>query len=97
MMYLLLMEYNLSLLPKDLEERMKLFEPFMEMGKKDLESGELAMVGMSPDGHYGFVISNQDPKTIYMKTQMMVPYVKCEVKPMLSLDETMDLMKKMQT
>ena len=96
-MYLILMEYNLSLLPKDIEERMKIFVPFMEMGKKDIESGELTMIGMSPDGHNGFVISNQDPKTIYTKTQMMVPYVKSEVKPMLSLDEAMDVMKEMQT
>ena len=96
MTYLILMEYNLSLLPKDLKERMKIFGPFMEMGKKDLESGELAMLGMSPDGHQGFVISNQDPKTIYTKTQMMVPYVRSEVKPMLSLDEAMDVMKKIQ-
>jgi hypothetical protein len=96
-MYLILMEYNLSLLPKDIEERMKIFGPFMEMGKKDIESGELTMIGMSPDGRNGFVISNQDPKTIYTKTQMMVPYVKSEVKPMLSLDEAMDVMKEMQT
>jgi hypothetical protein len=97
MTYLILLEYNLSLLPKDIEERMKIFGPFMEMGKKDIESGELTMIGMSPDGRNGFVISNQDPKTIYTKTQMMVPYVKSEVKPMLSLDEAMDVMKEMQT
>ena len=96
MMYLILLEYNLSLLPKEPKERMKIFRPFMEMGKKDLESGELAMVGMSPDGRHGFVISNQDPKTIYTKTQTMVPYVRSEVKPMLSLDEAMDIMKEMQ-
>jgi len=97
MMYLILLEYNLSLLPKDLEERMKIFGPFMEIGKKDIESGELAMVGMSPDGRHGFVISNQDPKTIYTKTQMMIPYVKSKVKPMLSLDEAMGVLKEMQT
>jgi len=95
-MYLILMEYNLSLLPKEPKDRMKIFGPFMEMGKKDLESGELAMLGMSPDGRHGFVVSNQDPKTIYTKTQMMVPYVKSKVKPMLSLDEAMDVLKEMQ-
>ena len=96
-MYLLLMEYNLSLLPKDLEERMKIIGPIMEMGKKDLESGELAMIGMSPDGRHSFVISNQDAKTIYTKTQKMVPYVKSKVKPMLSFDEALDIMKEMQS
>ena len=95
-MYLILMEYNLSLLPEDFEERMKIFRPIMEMGEKDLESGELAMVGVSPDAGHAFVVSNQDPKTIYTKTQTMAPYVRCEVKPMLSLDEAMDVMKGMQ-
>ena len=97
MMYLILLEYNLSLLPKDLEERMKIIGPIMEMGKKDLESGELAMIGMSPDGRHSFVISNQDAKTIYTKTQMLAPYVKSKVKPMLSFDEAMDVLKEMQT
>lgn len=97
MMYLILMEYNLSLLPKDLKERMKIFGPIMEMGKKDLESGELAMVGVSPDACHAFVISNQDPKTIYTKTQTMSPYVRCEVKPMLSIDEAANVLKEMQT
>jgi hypothetical protein len=97
MMYLILLEYNLSLLPKDLEERIKILGPFMEMGKKDVESGELAMVGLSPDGRHGFAISNQDPKTIYTKTQTMVPYVRSEAKPMLSLDEAMDVLKQMQS
>ena len=76
---------------------MKVFGPFMEMGKKDLENGELAMAGFSPDGRHAFAIINQDPKTIYTKTQTMVPYVKSKVKPMLSLDEAMDIMKETQT
>ena len=76
---------------------MKVFGPFMEMGKKDLENCELAMAGFSPDGRHAFAISNQDPKTIYTKTQTMVPYVKSKVKPMLSLDEAMDIMKETQT
>jgi len=96
MMYLILMETDPSLLPKDPEEKMKIIGSMMEMGKKDLESGELEMIGMSPDGRNGFVISNQDAKTIYTKTQIMAPYTKCKVKPMLSFDEAMDVMKEMQ-
>ncbi len=96
MMYLILMETDPSLLPKDPEEKMKIIGSMMEMGKKDLESGELEMIGMSPDGRHSFVISNQDVKTIYTKTQMMSPYMKCKVKPMLSFDEAMDTMKGMQ-
>ena len=96
MMHLILMEIDQSLLPKDPEEKMKIMGSFMEMGKKDLDSGELKMIGMSPDGQNGFVISNQDAKTIYTRAQFLAPYTKCKVMPMLSLDEVMDVMKAMQ-
>ena len=96
MMHLILMEVDQSLLPKDPKEKMKMMASFMEMGKKDLDSGELKMLGMSPDGQHGFVISNQDVKTIYTKAQILAPYTKCKVMPMLSIDEVMDLMKEMQ-
>jgi len=96
MMYLILMKIDPSLYPKDPEEQTKLMASNMEMTKKDLDSGELKMVGMSPDGHSGFVISNQDVKTIYKKAQILSPHVKLKVKPMLSFDEMMDIMKEMQ-
>ena len=76
---------------------MKFITPLMEMTKKDLNSGELKMFGMSPDGHSAFVVSNQDVKTIYTKAQILAPYVKIKVKPMLSMDELVDAMKEMQT
>ena len=96
MMYLILLETDQSLLPKDPKERMKIMAPILEMGKKDLDSGELKMVGMSPDGRNGFVISTQDVKTIYNRAQIQAPYTKIKVMPMLSLDEVMDVMKEMQ-
>jgi hypothetical protein len=96
MMHLILMEVDQSLFPKDPEEKIKMMASFMEIGKKDLESGELKMLGMSPDGQHGFVISNQDIKTIYTKAQILAPYTKCKVMPMLSIDEVMDVMKGMQ-
>ena len=96
MMYLIMMETVQSVMPKDPKERMKIMTPIMEMGKKDLDSGELKMIGMGPDGQNSFVISNQDLKTIYIKTQLMAPYIKSKVMPMLTFDEAMDVMKEMQ-
>ena len=96
MMYLILMETDLSLLPKDPKERMKIMAPIMDMGKKDLESGELKMAGLSPDGRNGFVISTQDEKTLYNRAQILAPYTKCKVMPMISLEDIMDVMKSMQ-
>jgi len=96
-MYLILSEMDYSALPTDPAERGKLMASFMEIVKKDLDSGALIMYGQSPGGYRGFVLSKQDPKEIYAKTSMFIPHVKFEVLPMLSIDETMDVMKEMQT
>ena len=95
-MYLILAEMDHSFFPEDPEEKMKIMTRNMEMVKNDLDSGELLMFGMSPDGRTGFLISNQDVKTIYTKTQIIGPVMKFKVKPMLSFDEVMDVMKEMQ-
>ena len=63
------------------------------MAKKDLDSGELKMVGASPDGINGFTVSTQDLKTIYARAQFLAPYMKPKIMPMLSVDELMDAMK----
>lgn len=95
MTYLILIEMDPSAIPKDLKERMNIMTPLIEMTKKDLDSGELKMWGVSPDGYNGFAISNQDLKTIYTKAQMVSPYAKFKVMPMLSLDEAVGAMKAM--
>ena len=95
-MYLLLSEMNYSALPTDPKERGKVTEPFMEIVKKDLDSGAIIMWGMSPGGHRGFVVSKQDPKELLAKASTFIPYVKFEVLPMLSFGEVMDVMKEMQ-
>ena len=96
MMYLVLIEMDLSAVPKDLEERMKVMAPLIEMTKKDLDSGELKMWGISPDGHSAFAISNQDAKTLYAKAQIVSPYAEFTVMPMLTIDEAIDAMQSMQ-
>ena len=94
-MYLVLIEMDPSAIPKDPKERMNIMAPFIEMTKKDLDSGELKMWGVSPDAHTGFAVSNQDLKTLYTKAQTVAPYAKFNVMPMLSLDEAVDAMKAM--
>ena len=61
------------------KEKMKIMARNMEMVKKDLDSGELSMFGMRTDGRTGFLISNQDVKTIYTKTQILCPVLKFNV------------------
>lgn len=97
MMYLILIESDPSSMPKDLKERIKIMTSLLENVKKDLDSGELKMVGMSPGLGSSFFVSQQDPKVILAKRIMSSANVKkFEVKPMLSLDEIMDVLKGMQ-
>ena len=97
MMYLILVETDPSSLPKDLKEKMKIMASRIENLKKALDSGELKMVGMSPGLGSAFFVSEQDPKEILAKRMMSTANVKkFKVKPMLSLDEVMDVIKGMQ-
>ena len=95
MMYLIMWEGNDSLFPKDPEERKKLIMSFMEQTKKSVDDGMLKMYGISVGGGHGFAISEQDPKEIYAATSAYFPYIRFKIKPMLSIDEAIDVMKAM--
>ena len=97
MMYLILIETDTSSLPKDLKEKTKIMASNVENLKKELDSGELRMVGISPGLGSGFFVSEQDTKVIFAKRIMSTANVKkFKVKPMLSLDEVSDVLKGMQ-
>jgi len=91
MMYLILGESDPSI-ARDPEERKKTAERF----KKDLDSGEIKMFGVSPDGRNSFVVTTQDEKWILTRARMAAPAMKMKVMPMLSFDEYMDVMKELQ-
>ena len=95
-MYLTLWEMNESLIPKDPEERGKLLMSMAEMTKKAVDSGEIKMWGVGAGGDCGFTVGDRDPKDIFASSMQYIPYVKMEVKPMLSIDEVIDVMKEMQ-
>jgi hypothetical protein len=96
MITLILWERNYSLFPADPEKRMKLIQSQIEMTKKAVDSGETKMWGISPGGGYGFSITEGDAKGILARTAAFAPYIKFEVRPMLSIDEVIDAMKGMQ-
>ena len=96
MIYLILWEANTALMPADPQERMKLMTSHIEMTKKDLGSGDIKMWGVSPGGGQGFTIAGGDAKGLMGGTMKYTPYYKFDVKPMLSIDEVIDVMKGMQ-
>ena len=93
---LILWETNESLMPTDQEERVKLIMSMLEGVKKNMASGELKMWGISSGGGNGYSISEQSAKEIFALIMKYTPYIKFEVKPMLSVDEMIDVMKAMQ-
>ena len=97
MMYLILIESDPSSLPQDLSEKKKIMASNIENIKKDLDNGELKMVGISPGLGSGFFVSEQDPKVILGKRIMSTANVKkFKVKPMLSLEEVEAVIKEIK-
>jgi hypothetical protein len=83
-------------MPKDPEERKRLIISMTEQTKKDLNSGTIKMWGISAGGGHGFSVFEGDGKEVMAGTMKYNPYIKFKVKPMLSLDEFMDVMKGME-
>ena len=96
MMTLILWEVNMSLFPSDPEERRKLIMSMAEKVKGDVDSGKTKMWGISTGGGRGFSVSEGDGKEIYAVTAGFTPYIKFKVKPMLSVDEMIEVMKGME-
>jgi hypothetical protein len=96
MMYLVLWEANGALFPPDPEERRKLIMSMSQEVKESVDSGKTKMWGMSVGGGCGFSVHEGDEKEIYAIALGLFPHVKFEVKPMLSIDEVIGVMKEMQ-
>lgn len=95
-MTLTLWEANQSLFPTDREESNKLISSMLETVRKSIDSGDLMLWGESAGGACGFAVSERDIKEIYAMTAMYSPYIKFEVKPMLSVEEVIEIHKGMK-
>ena len=94
---LILWEMNTSLIPSDPEEGMKFHMGNLERVKEGLETGGLKMWGVSPGGNKGFAITELEGKELFAMTSAWAPYVRFKVKPMISADEAIEVMKGMQS
>ena len=96
MMTLIHWKSNDSYIPSDPEEQMKFHLSNLERVKQSLESGDMKMWGLSPAGGKGFAIAEGDSKKIFSMTATWSPYISFKVKPMLSVDEAIAVLKDMQ-
>ena len=93
---LILWEANEYSMPIDQEERVKLIMFMLESVKKDMENGDLKMWGISSGGGNGYGISERSANEIFAVLMKYTAYIRFEVKPMISLDEMIGVMKEMQ-
>ncbi len=96
MMKLITWEMDRSHAPADPAERIKLTMALGAMVKKNMDSGQMKMWGMNPGGNHGFSVTDADEKTIFSMIAQYIPHVKFKVESMLSIDEVIEMMRKMQ-
>ncbi len=73
--------------PHHPEERVTLWLSMLEMVKADLKSGGLADWGVCNDNSEGYCFAETDEKTLHATILKWMPYVRFEVKPVLTVDQ----------
>jgi len=96
MMKLITWEMDRSHASTDPAERMKLTMKHCELVKKGIESGKTKLWGMNPGANHGFSVTEGDEKEIFAMIAQYIPHVKFRVESMLSIDEIIETLKKMQ-
>jgi hypothetical protein len=85
---------NSTLIPTNPEERVKLWMSMLEMIKADLKSGAITDWGMCNDASAGYAFAEGDEKAVYMTILKWIPYVRFDIKPVLTVDETIESIKR---
>jgi hypothetical protein len=93
---LILFEAEYLHIPVDPEVRMKTWMQMLQLVKADLESGKDKAWGISPSGDHGYSITERDEAEIMVDLARFMPVVKFKVETMLSVDECIAALKKMQ-
>ena len=96
MIKLITWEMDRSHASADPAERMKLTMKHCELVKKGIESGKTKLWGMNPGANHGFSVTEGDEKEIFAMIAQYIPHVKFRVESMLSIDEIIETLKKMQ-
>jgi len=77
------------------EERAKLLFSLLEMTKQDLQTGKLKDWGTVPGESSGYAIKEVASETDLLTDSLkFMPYVNFEVKPVLTVDQTLESIKK---
>jgi hypothetical protein len=94
--YLNLWEVVPATMPTNSAERMALLSKMGQMTKKMMDDGLVLDWGVFPGGGAGYAISAGELTDGLKASMAFAPYYKFEIRPVLSLAETMQAMQSMQ-
>jgi hypothetical protein len=94
--YLNLWEIVPGTMPASLSERLALLRKMGEMTKKMMDDGLITDWGVFSGGSGGYAVSVGEPADGLKASMSFAPYCKFEIRPVLSLAETMQVMQTMQ-
>lgn len=93
--YYLRWQWNPQITITNPEERAKLLFSMLEMTKQDLQSGKLKDWGTVPGETTGYAIKEAASETdVLTDAVKFLPYINFEVKPVLTVDQTVEALKK---
>ena len=85
---------NPMLIPTNAEERVKLWISMLELVKADIKSGAIRDWGMCSDASGGYSFAETDEKTLNTTILRWMPYVVFDIKPVLSVDQIIESIKR---
>ncbi len=91
--FLTIWEVDTCRVPDKPEERYENWTMMLDMVKKDMESGRVTDWGMFAGRLAGYSISEGTEQEIDLGLTRYVPYIKCKVYPILSVDQVLENMK----
>ncbi len=94
--YLVLWEVVPENIPKDPAERGKLFGHFMEIVQKEAAEGRNKDWGIFPGANAGYSVHEGTPETSFTVALQYAPYIKFEIRPVLTSAEAGKIMQSMQ-
>ena len=94
--YLALWEMNLNAMPANPAERAAAIARMSEMTKKALDEGRIKDWGIFPGGNAGYGLSEGTGVEALTRALQFSPYVKFEVKQVLSIAEAIEAIKAAQ-
>jgi len=94
--YLVRWQVNPHMIPADPEQRVKLWVFLLEKVKADVDARGITDWGLFADARGGYTIRETDEETLCAAIIKMNPYILCDVKPVLTVEKSIETLKKSQ-